>query len=158
MAKKKSHLSPSNSRRGYLSEPRGSDGRMGKDGRTPAERDGPYEPRNGRPMERAVKREQYSERSGRDNLGVHHDEGSIEEGRRDSMSGAEAGAMLIHSKRYYGAGQGDFANMPREVRMEQYPKDPYGVGIDYADNYDRIQEIEGGSFRNMRDQLSGEMY
>ena len=113
---------------------------------------------NGRNMERSVKREQASKASSERDMGVHHDEGSIEEGRRDSMSGAEAGAKLIHSRRYYGAGQGDFANMPREVRMEQYPKDPYGVGIDYADNYDRIQEIEGGSFRNMRDQLSGEMY
>jgi hypothetical protein len=112
----------------------------------------------GRSMQRNVKNEQRSKSNTERDMGVHHDEGSIEEGRGESMSGAEAGAKLIHSKRYYGAGQGDFANMPREVRMEQYPKDPYGVGIDYADNYDRVQEIQGGSNRNMRRQLSKEMY
>lgn len=84
----------------------------------------------------------------------HHSVGEVEEGERQGgMNG-----VTQMGRSYYGAGHGDFANMPREVKMEMYPRQQYGVGVDYPDTYDAINEMQGGNERHMQSQRSKEMY
>jgi len=83
----------------------------------------------------------------------HHSRDEVEEGE---MQGTMAG--MRPGPGYYGAGANDFAGMPREVKMEQYPRQRYGIGVDYPDTYDAINDMQGDNDSHMGSQRSKEMY